>query len=68
MRTIFSKKYDNKNLIKQKKFNKCENQYKKIISSVKTFFADSNINNEEKEKLFRDITETFWKSRDMSNL
>lgn len=56
------KTYNNKNLIKQYK------QYKKIISSVKTFFADSNIDNEEKEKLFRDITETFWKSRDMNNL
>ncbi|HEY8420414.1 MAG TPA: helix-turn-helix transcriptional regulator [Thermoclostridium sp.] len=41
-------------------------QYEEFIRQASIFFMDDRIADEDKEKLFRDITELFWKSKDIN--
>lgn len=39
-------------------------QYENFIEHAQTFFMDDEVAEEDKEKIFRDITELFWESKE----
>ncbi len=43
------------------------NQYRDFMRRVKAFFMDNKIGEKDKEALFKDITELFWKAKEMES-
>ncbi|WP_142414423.1 helix-turn-helix domain-containing protein [Hathewaya massiliensis] len=41
-------------------------QYNEFIKDAGEFFMDDSVAEEDKEKIFRDITELFWKSKEIN--
>lgn len=41
-------------------------QYENFIQHVNAFFMDDKVAEEDKEKLFRDISELFWKAKEIN--
>lgn len=53
-------KYSDDNAIKEHDIN----EYDEFIKKASAFFMDDKVADADKEALFRDISELFWKSRD----
>ncbi|CAM2952577.1 helix-turn-helix transcriptional regulator [Hathewaya histolytica] len=57
----------NRNCSEEHKINKNENaQYNEFIKSAGEFFMNDGVAEEDKEKIFKDITELFWKSKEIN--
>lgn len=41
-------------------------QYEDFVKHVNAFFMDDKVADEDKEKLFKDISELFWKAKEMN--
>lgn len=54
--------YDNKYKITKRDIN----QYDEFIRNAGEFFMNDGVAEEDKEKIFRDITELFWKSKEIN--
>mgnify|MGYP000958995953 CR=1 FL=1 len=66
-RTNIRKPYISESYLKNNSVtNKDLKQYEDFIKHAGAFFMDDEVNEEDKEKLFKDISELFWKSKEIN--